>query len=656
MNNTITLEMMQSAINTMRATLAQPIAKPRIKNQTVQNALPFPVPTFLIGATSTIELFSNPPAPSRQDVESACPAIKVLMATGGDTEESWSLGIINTAKFTQDPEETAQTWSSAYPAYDSAEVSEKLAAKQVTNSYPTSCDRMAQLDPVCKSACVICSYNGNASGPIHAAQKFAANKGLLKAVSNGQVSDYATTGTGTVELIPVFDPTDSGNAAWLNGWLQGRARHVYEHGYWLYFEPGLGWVTKTEAEMLRLGELAIREMGRVGMNHLSPDEMRRFMLHVIKSLNANSLANAVTLLKGQPGVQIHAAKLDFNPMLLGVKKGQCIDLNNGMVFEMVAEHLITKSVGCEYDPYAQCHQWEAFLLDVFQHDLDLIYYLQQWVGYCLTGLISEQQILFAFGLGANGKSVLFSVLSELFGSYAVAAPIDTFMQNGSEGPKSYLLARLAGARFVLANETADGQRLAENTIKELTGGETIAAAHKYGHLFEYLPRFKIAMVGNHKPVIRGTDTGIWRRLHLLPFNRTYAPHEQDPELVNKLKSELSGILNWALRGVLSWQQNKRLQVPDAMRKEVDAYHSESDIIGLWLTENCVVQPNATTASSDLYADYGNWCKTNGHHASSQTLLGRRLSERGFVKKTGAKASWIGLALLQPHLPIFGRQL
>jgi putative DNA primase/helicase len=272
------------------------------------------------------------------------------------------------------------------------------------------------------------------------------------------------------------------------------------------------------------------------------------------------------------------------------------------------------------------------------------------VGYCLTGLTSEQQVLFGFGLGANGKSVLFSVLTELFGTYAVSAPIETFMLSGNEGPKSYLLAHLAGARFVLANETADGQRLAENIIKELTGGEVIAAAHKYGHVFEFQPRFKIAMVGNHKPVIRGTDTGIWRRLHLLPFNRSFAVSEQDPNLVTKLKSELSGILNWALKGAESWQQNKRLIVPEAMRKEVEAYHSESDIIGQWLAERCAIDSKATTASSALYYDYANWCKANGHVPSSKTLLGRRLTERGFGKRTGAKAVWIGLALLQPIFP------
>ena len=650
MHNKVTHQMIQSVIQSLRPNHTPVSPTRRYATTAVQSPLAFPVPTYLRDATSNIQIFANPPSPSRQDVEAACPAIRLLAAAGGETEEAWSLGIVNTAKFTLNPEDTAQVWSSAYPDYDSDEVSEKLAEKQGANTGPTTCERIAALNPDCSNACSLCSYQGKASSPIHAAQKFAANKGQLQAISAGHAQSTAITSSSVSELVPVFDPTDSGNAAWLNGWLQGRARHVYEHGYWIHFDDETGWIKRTDAEMLRLAELAIRDMGRAGLNQLPPDDMKRFMNHVIKSLNAASLINAVTLLKGQPSVQIHATDLDANPLLLGVKNGQCIDLRTGMVFDLTPEHLITKSVGCEYDPYAQCPQWEAFLQQVFQEDQSLIDYLQQYVGYSLTGLTTEQQVLFGFGLGANGKSVLFSVLTELFGSYAVAAPIDTFMLSGNDGPKSYLLARLAGARFVLANETADGQRLAESIIKELTGGEVIAAAHKYGHLFEFQPRFKIAMVGNHKPVIRGTDSGIWRRLHLLPFNRSFSVSEQDPEMVTKLKSELSGILNWALKGALSWQQNKRLKVPDAMKKEVDAYHSESDIIGQWLTEKCAVDPKATTASSALYADYANWCRANGHHASSQTLLGRRLSERGFGKRIGAKAVWIGLALLQPPFP------
>jgi putative DNA primase/helicase len=650
MNNAITLEMIREATSSMTNAAGKAAPKPPAKQEPVQLPFPFPEPVFLNSATAHIQLFSNPPSPSPQDVVAACPAISELVTTGGATEEQWSQGLVNTAKFTNDPEAAAHAWSQAYPNYDHGETGEKLANKLTGSSGPTTCKRMAELGPECESACLRCSYSGRATTPIHAAQKYAANRGVLAAVVGPAHAPGSTAGFHVDVALPVLDPTDAGNAKWLWTFLQGRVRFIGKQNQWMTFECGRGWVTQTDSHMLYLAELAMRELGRRGMGELRPDDIRRLTQHVTKSLNATSLVNAVTLLKGQPGVEVQPRELDANPMLLGLRKGQCLDLTNGMVFEMGPHHLITKFVGCEFDPYADCPMWEAFLLQVFQGDQDLIDYLQQWAGYALSGSIAEQQILFAYGLGANGKSVLFSVLAEMFGTYAVTAPVETFMLNGNEGPKSFLLARLAGARLVLANETADGQRLAENTIKELTGGEVIAAAHKYGHVFEYRPSFKIAIVGNHKPVIRGTDTGIWRRLHMLPFNRTFTAQQQDPNLVTKLKSELSGILNWAIKGALAWHQNRRLKVPNAMLKEADNYRSESDIIGQWITERCTVKAGLKESASNLYGDYGNWCRANGHHPSSQTILGRRLSERGFTKKPGAKVVWNGLGLQQPYIP------
>ena len=178
MHNKVTHQMIQSAIQSLRPNHTSVAPKQRYATTAVQSPLAFPVPTYLQGATSNIQIFANPPSPSRQDVEAACPAIRLLATTGGASEESWSLGIVNTAKFTIDPEDAAQVWSSAYPTYDSGEVSEKLAEKQGINTGPTTCERIAALDPDCSNACSLCAYQGKASSPIHAAQKFAANKGV----------------------------------------------------------------------------------------------------------------------------------------------------------------------------------------------------------------------------------------------------------------------------------------------------------------------------------------------------------------------------------------------------------------------------------------------------------------------------------------------
>jgi len=443
-----------------------------------------------------------------------------------------------------------------------------------------------------------------------------------------------------------IDPTDSGNATWLHRWLGGSIRWVYELNNWLYFEKGGGWIHKTEAEMARLCELGIRNLGAVGITQIPQEDMKRFAAHIQRSLNAKLLMNALSLLRGQPEVQIRVSELDSDDMLLGLRGGLALDLRTGLVRNQLPSDLITKTIGCEYEPAAQCPLFEAFLISIFSGNRDLIDFLQRWVGYLLTGLTKEQQVLFAYGLGANGKSVLFSILAALLDDYVVSAPMETFMYRSGEAAKSYLIARLAGARFVLANETEDGHRLAESLIKQLTGGETIAAAHKYGHTFEFKPKFKVAIVGNHKPIVKGTDTGFWRRIQMLPFSRTFTPAEQDPDLTMKLKDELSGILNWAIKGCEMWQKEGRISMPPIMRDEVEKYRSESDLIGQWIDENCIVSTGEQTRASELFPNYRNWCDVNGHRPGSQTTLGRRLSERGFLKNKGSTVTWRGIGLKQ----------
>jgi putative DNA primase/helicase len=268
----------------------------------------------------------------------------------------------------------------------------------------------------------------------------------------------------------------------------------------------------------------------------------------------------------------------------------------------------------------------------------------------LTGLTKDQQILFGYGHGSNGKSVLFNTLVELLGDYATVTPTETFMMRGNEGPPPHFLAELAGVRLVVANEVSEGQRFAEPMLKALTGGEEIVARKLYGHPFSFRPQFKPVVVGNHKPMIRGTDTGIWRRLNLLPFNRTFEPFEQDRNLQYKLIKEMPGILNWAVNGCLLWQKEGRLDVPQQMLDSVNDYRTESDILGQWIDENCVQGMQETILASSIYADYRSWCLANGHHSMSQTMLGRRLNERSFTKEQSKHGRlWRGITIKQLQL-------
>jgi hypothetical protein len=169
----------------------------------------------------------------------------------------------------------------------------------------------------------------------------------------------------------------------------------------------------------------------------------------------------------------------------------------------------------------------------------------------LTGLTREHAFMFIFGPGGNGKGVLVNTLAAALGDYAVSAPMETFMATTHERHPTDL-AGLRGARLVIAQETDAGRALAEAKLKALTGGDRISARYMRGDFFEYVPAFKLVMVGNHRPLIRNPDDAMRRRLHLLPL--TFRPGRPDHELADRLRAELPGILAWAIEGCLSWQR------------------------------------------------------------------------------------------------------
>jgi putative DNA primase/helicase len=201
------------------------------------------------------------------------------------------------------------------------------------------------------------------------------------------------------------------------------------------------------------------------------------------------------------------------------------------------------------------------------------------------------------------------------------------------------LARLQGARCVIANEAGEGRRLDEAIIKQLTGQDTVAARFLYGEFFEYHPTFKIFLAANHKPIIRGTDHAIWRRIKLIPFNVTIPTAEQDRKLREKLLDEAPGILAWAVRGCLKWQK-EGLHSPAEVQAAMDSYRTEMDIVGQFLDEG-YIQGSA----------YKSWCEQMGEYPLSHKMFSTRLLERGFTHiKSGGKMVWQGIGIEIKGIP------
>lgn len=197
--------------------------------------------------------------------------------------------------------------------------------------------------------------------------------------------------------------------------------------------------------------------------------------------------------------------------------------------------------------------------------------------------------------------------------------------------------------MVTATETGAGRRLDEALVKEMTGGEPISCAPKYGDFFTFQPQFKPLLATNHKPEIRGVDEGIWRRVILLPFAVTIPKSERDLGLPAKLEAELPGILNWTLLGVRHFFE-QGLAPPAEVMSATEEYRAEQDILGEWIEERCILDPEATDEYGLLYQDYESWCEGSKTKPISTRAFSSSLDERGCPAKRGAKGKRLRLGI------------
>jgi putative DNA primase/helicase len=341
----------------------------------------------------------------------------------------------------------------------------------------------------------------------------------------------------------------------------------------------------------------------------------------------------------------HAATIeqwDCDIWLLNTPAGT-VDLRTGEQREHRRDDSITKCTAAGLADESDCPLWREFLKRVTGADVELEKFLQRVVGYCLTGDISEHALFFAFGTGANGKTVFISTLTDLLSGYAKTAPITTFIASSQEQHPTDV-AGLCGARLVTAIETEEGRRWAEAKVKALTGGDKITARFMRQDFFEFSPQFKLLIAGNHKPSLRSVDEAIRRRLYLIPFSVTIPPKERDAKLGEKLRAEWPAILRWAVEGCLNWQK-QGLAPPASVLNATAEYLAEEDLIVLWLEDRCTQGRQYSTPSGELYRNWALWCESAGEKPGSQKLFAQNLEARGFKRGHNRAGSYFdGLAL------------
>jgi putative DNA primase/helicase len=419
-------------------------------------------------------------------------------------------------------------------------------------------------------------------------------------------------------------------------------------GGW-YGWNGKRWVPKAQKQILQDALETVRHITdeirpllnelEAGILEEQPEIVKEY-LHWARTSESKGKQHAMVDLASS-FLDVNLDEFDKDLMQFNTESGT-IDLRTGVISPYKKEDKITNISPAQYDTMADCPQWRQFLLDVTEGNQELIDFLQRSVGYSLTGLTKEHCLFLLYGSGRNGKSTFIETIRYLLGTYGMQSNFSTFLSKRSDDSIPNDLASLHKARFVSAVEAGEGKRFDESKIKWITGGDTVTARFLHKEFFEFLPAFKIWLGTNHKPMIVGTDEGIWRRLHLIPFT-VYIPNDKvDENLTKKLKAEIDGILNWALCGLREYLANG-LQVPSVVSDATREYRETQNWVTRFLNESYEETPESESyvRSEDMYSQYKRWCQDTGEFEVKFIRFLEAMKTNGWTtvrKKVGEYAS------------------
>lgn len=407
---------------------------------------------------------------------------------------------------------------------------------------------------------------------------------------------------------------------------------------WLVWD-GSCWKEDDTREVLRRAKEMIRAM-YAEAERLADRDRQALVKHALQTeRNVNRIRAALELAKD--GVPILPREMDNDAWLLNVANGT-IDLRTGEIREHKRGDYITRMSPVAFEPGAACELWTSFLHRIFAGKAELIAFVQRLFGYCLTGDVREQLLIVFHGTGANGKSTLLNLVLLALADYAMKATPELMLLKAIDSHPTER-ADLFGRRLVVAMETDEGRRLAESLVKELTGGDPIRARRMREDHWQFMPSHKLILCTNHRPVVKGTDHAIWRRIRLVPFDVVIPDAEQDKTLADKLRAELPGILAWCVRGCLDWQRDG-LGLPEEVKAATAAYRDEQDVLGAFLAECCARGPHYRIKAGAIYGGYRDWCKRTGETEVKQRTFGMAMTERGFERQDNNGIWYVGLDL------------
>ena len=427
----------------------------------------------------------------------------------------------------------------------------------------------------------------------------------------------------------------------------GQARMAYRlaksHKDKLLHVHGIGWLswdgTRWSADDPGAPKRAVLDVLRSALaDSLDDKELRA---DVRKCESAAGVAGVLDLAAALVEFAVTVADLDADPYLLNCANGT-LDLRTRGLHPHSASDRITKVTRAAYVPDAPTATWGTFLAQVLP-DTEVREFVQRLAGVGLLGLVVEHVLPILTGTGANGKGTFYKAVSHALGDYASTVEPDLFLHRQGAHPTGEM--DLLGIRWCVVSETEKDRRLAEATMKRLTGGDTIRARRMRQDFIEFTPSHTAIMVTNHLPKVSGDDPAIWRRLRVVPFNVVIPEVERDKHLDEQLQLDADAVLAWAVTGYLDYAERGELAEPDSVVTATDDYQKASDAVARFLDDE-TTRCNGFSTNADLFARWSRWAVVDGTEPISQRAFGQALDTHGLpsVKGTGGKRIRRGVIL------------
>jgi len=427
----------------------------------------------------------------------------------------------------------------------------------------------------------------------------------------------------------------------------GQARMAYRlaksHKDKLLHVHGIGWLswdgTRWSADDPGAPKRAVLDVLRNALAESLDDKELR--ADVRKCESAAGVAGVLDLAAALVEFAVTVADLDADPYLLNVANGT-LDLRTRELHPHGPADRITKVTRAAYVPDAPTATWGTFLAEVLP-DTEVRQFVQRLAGVGLLGLVVEHVLPILTGTGANGKGTFYKAVSHALGDYASTVEPDLFLHRQGAHPTGEM--DLLGIRWCVVSETEKDRRLAEATMKRLTGGDTIRARRMRQDFIEFTPSHTAIMVTNHLPKVSGDDPAIWRRLRVVPFNVVIPEVERDKHLDEQLQLDADAVLAWAVTGYLDYAGRGELAEPDSVVTATDDYQKASDAVARFLDDE-TTRCNGFSTNADLFARWSRWAVVDGTEPISQRAFGQALDTHGLpsVKGTGGKRIRRGVIL------------